>query len=950
MSQLQRLKHEARRAEQRSNWDRAIELYKDAIRLDEKGGGSTSDIAIYNRVGDIYLRRGETGAAVEYYEQAIDRYASHDLTTSAIALCNKILRIAPDHDEVYRKLGRLHASNGLIAEARAAFLEFASRIERQDRAAEALEAVQEFVDLTGDEEVRVPFATSLHEKGMTAEAVAQLRLVYDVRLEKGSDAEAIRRRMLELDPQADPARAQEPPAAPPAAASGAAAGPVSGAPAPGKGHVQLGRLVGEALGSEAAALQFDPEMPVFDLDSSAGTEMNSLLAEVVPELGYHELAAVLARFRTQVRDIVEESDVDVHYDLGLAYMNMGLLGEAIREFRDAMESPAHLSAAHAMIGECLARAAAEVAPPQAAASPATAVHAAATSPEPATAPGPAVDETPAKEALIEVTLRPEGVQTPAEVTRQPEGAAGPEEREAVEAPQKDAGLAGVLFKARLARHRARQAASENRTDHEAHLELGLAYLDMALAVEAFGDLQVAARGPSAVSARALDALGEIAVRAEFDVEVRVSALRIVHESGRAEDALAVAVPFYRQLAGKGPEAEELLQLIRAIDPTAEQLIEETESEPQGMVEAEPVSAAGPDLDSESLVELDEIFEELDVEQVEPGPTAPEPTEAVSGREVATAETAVTPVGLPGAEGDAIFEGALAALASGRTEEATADLYRALDLFETARRIKRASEVVETLLEINPEDVVLHHQRAEYAIMTNDRQGLIEAYLDLAACLRRQQAPRAARTVYGRMLDVDPDNVDARTAIAQLDREEMAGERLRQVSPVPTAALELDESLQPETRPTSEDSGVQDFDDMLRDLKQETAERDSQPPSGDHESHYELALAFRQMGMWEEAARELQIAVGGMEEPLPAYEALGECLIELERYEVARRVLEEAERQASWPEVDKLGLLYFLGVASQEGGDLQSAYEYLVRVCAVDITYRDAADRLSSLSS
>ena len=146
MTRHHQLKNEARRAEQRSDWARAIELYKSAIRLeDERGSGS--DVGVYNRVGDLYLRQGNTAAAVEYYEQAADRYAAHGLHTSAIALCNKILRIAPDRDEVYGRLARLHASTGLLAEARGAFLRFAERMRETDRLSEALEAVQDLVSL-----------------------------------------------------------------------------------------------------------------------------------------------------------------------------------------------------------------------------------------------------------------------------------------------------------------------------------------------------------------------------------------------------------------------------------------------------------------------------------------------------------------------------------------------------------------------------------------------------------------------------------------------------------------------------------------------------------------------------------------------------------------------------------------------------------------------------------
>ena len=74
-----------------------------------------------------------------------------------------------------------------------------------------------------------------------------------------------------------------------------------------------------------------------------------------------------------------------------------------------------------------------------------------------------------------------------------------------------------------------------------------------------------------------------------------------------------------------------------------------------------------------------------------------------------------------------------------------------------------------------------------------------------------------------------------------------------------------------------------------------AENRSEAPP-DYESHFELGVAFRQMEMWEEAAREFKLAAQGLTDPLPAYERLGECLLALRRYDEARRTLEVAMAQ------------------------------------------------------
>src|SRR5688500_906565 len=70
MKQIAKLKDEARKYEQREEWDRAIQAYGEVLRLGEAGDGAELDLPLYNRVGDLYVRLGRSAEAVKYYEQA----------------------------------------------------------------------------------------------------------------------------------------------------------------------------------------------------------------------------------------------------------------------------------------------------------------------------------------------------------------------------------------------------------------------------------------------------------------------------------------------------------------------------------------------------------------------------------------------------------------------------------------------------------------------------------------------------------------------------------------------------------------------------------------------------------------------------------------------------------------------------------------------------------------
>jgi tetratricopeptide (TPR) repeat protein len=63
-------------------------------------------------------------------------------------------------------------------------------------------------------------------------------------------------------------------------------------------------------------------------------------------------AAVFREFKKGVSRTLDEGDHQAHYDLGIAYREMGLLGDAAAEFRVAMASPARRIDCLHMLGLC----------------------------------------------------------------------------------------------------------------------------------------------------------------------------------------------------------------------------------------------------------------------------------------------------------------------------------------------------------------------------------------------------------------------------------------------------------------------------------------------------------------------------------------------------------------------------------------------------------------------
>jgi len=918
MTRHHQLKNEARRAEQRSDWARAIELYKSAIRLEEERG-SGSDVGVYNRVGDLYLRQGDTAAAVEYYEQAADRYAAHGLHTSAIALCNKILRIAPDRDEVYGRLARLHASTGLLAEARGAFLRFAERMRETDRLSEALEAVQDLVSLTGDEELRTAFAEQLVGAGLGAQAVAQLRLVYQARVAGGRNATDIREKIISLDPDSDPIGGTAPPPPRATPTHDPVVAPVLDEP------LQIDdeplQVFDEPLQLDDEPAGFVPELP----ETGAGFDEVSLDLPASQAEADLNVESVLTRFRSQVRDIVEETDHAVHYDLGVAYMGMELFSDAIGEFRLAMQSPALMESAHALLGECIrSRGEPEGHPVE--------------EPDAPMVDEPVLPLASPEDFMLGQSLdlgvpaeagAPEPTASDADLPAGDDVGAGPDEPTSADEEE----LADMLFQARLAQHRARTASEEGRADHEAHLDLGRTYARMGLVKEAVRDLVEAVGGPAGVEAEALDLLERVVTSETIEAASLVDALDTLMAHDRGEVAAAAGRAFVQRPGIREVDRQTVLTRLPDDEPAA---IDEEQVEGRPHPAKEALAELG-----EILAELDDIAgEELDLGDLE----NPLDTDALLTSTVRSAQAAAA---VPsGDSADALFGEAEGLRAAGRMDEAESHYYRALELFEKKRDAINAIRAVDRLLGLRPDDVVLHHQKNEFAIMTNDRGLLVSSYLDLAACLRRQNGLRSARTVYGRILDLDPMNAEARAGIAAVDADELARERRRQQQPERRApAAPASGAATPPRVEVVQAPG--EIDAMFEDLNAEDADEEVEEAAPDYESHYELGIAFRQMEMWDEAAREFKMALQGITDALPAYERLGECLVALRRYDEARRTLGLAVTQPG-TDKEKVGVLFQLGIAHMRSGDRAAARTCLERVLQIDPSRADATQLLSTL--
>lgn len=206
MTDIAKLKRRAADLEAGKDLEQAIVAYREIIEMFENGEADPIDIPLYNRLGDLLIKAGDTTEAVAMWERAVDHYAEGGFYNPAIALCNKILRHSPGRTVVYYKLGRILAAKGFRVEARHNFVEYANRTQQQGDLTEAFRALKEFADLVPEEsDVRTMLAEQLVNADRVDEAIEQLQLAHAQLTRQGKipDADVVAARLRALDPEAE---------------------------------------------------------------------------------------------------------------------------------------------------------------------------------------------------------------------------------------------------------------------------------------------------------------------------------------------------------------------------------------------------------------------------------------------------------------------------------------------------------------------------------------------------------------------------------------------------------------------------------------------------------------------------------------------------------------------------------------------------------------------------
>jgi pilus assembly protein FimV len=151
----------------------------------------------------------------------------------------------------------------------------------------------------------------------------------------------------------------------------------------------------------------------------------------------------------------------------------------------------------------------------------------------------------------------------------------------------------------------------------------------------------------------------------------------------------------------------------------------------------------------------------------------------------------------------------------------------------------------------------------------------------------------------------------------------------------------------------EPAAAVDLSDMFGELKHEL-EEDVASTNEDPETHYNLGVAFREMGLLDEAIGELQKVCQSVDRghPFPqlmqTYTWLAQCFLDKGVPEVAVRWYEKALNLPNIDQETRTALHYELASSLESAGNSPAALSNFLEVYGNNIDYRDVGERIKAL--
>ena len=151
----------------------------------------------------------------------------------------------------------------------------------------------------------------------------------------------------------------------------------------------------------------------------------------------------------------------------------------------------------------------------------------------------------------------------------------------------------------------------------------------------------------------------------------------------------------------------------------------------------------------------------------------------------------------------------------------------------------------------------------------------------------------------------------------------------------------------ESAEVSAPQGEVSLEDIFREFKKGV---EQQLSAEDYETHYNLGIAYKEMGLVDEAIGEFQLASKDAGRAIECCSMLGHCFLEKGMPQLAIKWFRKGLEAPHIQEAATAGMLYDLASVYQDTGDTELAYKTFQEVYGLNANYRDVVRRVKDLEA
>lgn len=285
------------------------------------------------------------------------------------------------------------------------------------------------------------------------------------------------------------------------------------------------------------------------------------------------------------------------------------------------------------------------------------------------------------------------------------------------------------------------------------------------------------------------------------------------------------------------------------------------------------------------------------------------------------------------------------LSSGNRELAAEEFWKAAELAFFRGDLTRVRTLLTSLLTAIPNHEAALRRLVDITSQAEDRPAEAKARFDLAEVYLAHEEWPLARAEYIRVLELNPGNDRARARVQRLDSmngDAPAGVDLDAIdTPKPAASVRVRDE-----QPASMDNLI-DLEEIIDEFKAGVSNTIS---GEDHESHYDLGMAYMEMGLHDEAIQEFQIASKGGPMELKCLEMIALCYLEKNEPAAAARELDRALQLPGHGPEETISIRYNLGLANERLGNLDKALQHFEEVYLLNVDFLKVATKVREVKA